>query len=126
MSIPWPGCGNETPHPAHQAASGHDCDGWTKEQQLIRHLITSVNEYVHEHYMPGEPLPDGLRLEMHPLVRRYLDTDPDLNYPGRSRPRDGWLPVPVKMTTDLAKDQWRLVIVTEEVLLEGKAADDPR
>lgn len=129
MNLPWPRCGNEKPHPAHPALTfgPPDCDGWTADQQLVRHLITSVNEYVREHYMPGEPPPDGLRLEMHPAIRRCIMMDRDLcagPWTGGELP--DWFPVPVKVTTDLAKNQWRLVIVTEEVLLEGKAADDPR
>jgi hypothetical protein len=124
VSVPWPRCGDETPHPAHpQSGFGMpDCPGWTKEQQLVRHLIFSVNEYVQEHYNPYGRLllPDGIRLEMHPAVRYALMRDLDLwERPGRETVLEDWFPVPVKVTTDLAKDQWRLVIVTEEVLMLG-------
>jgi len=126
MSIPWPRCGKEDPHPAHQAPAGHDCPGWTADQQLVRYLVTSVNEYVSEHYplrfFPDRhrALPEGLRLERHPSVRRMLMMDPDLLEPGWPQARGdgtGWFPCPVKVATDMPKGQWRLVIVTEEVLL---------
>jgi hypothetical protein len=120
VSIPWPRCGNEEPHPAHQGSTGHDCPGWRKEQQLVRHLVTSVNEYVHEHWMPGQRLPDGLRLEMHPAVRHLLHMDADLwERSGWETTAGDWFPVPVKVNPDLDKDGWRLVIVTEEVLMLG-------
>lgn len=133
MSIPWPRCGDEEPHPAHRGPAGHDCPGWTEEQQLIRHLVTSVNEYVREHYpLSGppyrRPLPDGLRLEMHHSLRRLLMTDPDLwERPGLETNVGDWFLVPVKVTTDLKADQWRLVIVTEKILMLGgrMPADGP-
>lgn len=92
------------------------------QQQVVRHLVTSVNEYVQEHYNPDGKLrlPDGLRLEMHPDVRRFLMIDPDLwERPGRESGLGDWFPVPVRVTTDLENGRWRLVVVTEEVLLEG-------
>jgi hypothetical protein len=131
VSIPWPRCGDEKPHPAHQPASGHDCPGWTVQQQVVRHLVTSVNEYVREHYPLGgppyrRPLPDGLRLEMHPDVRRALMRDPDLwELPGQASGLGDWFPAPVRVTTDLENGRWRLVIVTEEVLLDGRGTAEP-
>ena len=68
-------------------------------------------------------LPPGMRVEMHPLVRHVLMADPDLWEPGWPLARNdvtGWFPVPVKVTMDLGKGEWRLVIVTEEVLLAGE------
>jgi hypothetical protein len=121
MSLPYPRCGrNYEPHLSHYIGNGQECPGWTVDQKLVRDLITGVREYVREHYAPGEPCPDGLRVEMHPSVRRLLMTDPDLwERPGRECELDDWFPVPAKVTTDVPPGKWRLVIVTEEVLLEG-------
>jgi hypothetical protein len=125
VSIPWPRCGDEDPHPAHPGTGfgDLDCPGWTARQQLVRHLVISVREYMREHYWPVPP--PGLRLEMHPSVRQWLLMDADLlmegAWPGEEVGPDDFLPVPVKVNLDLKRDQWRLVIVTEEVLLGGKA-----
>jgi hypothetical protein len=124
VGIPYPRCGNELPHdphPAHTADfAAPDCPGWTAGQRTVRRLITGVREYTHEHYAPGEPYPEGLRVEMHPDVCHLLLRDGDL-WEGPSRKADvtDWLPVPVKITTDMKRGQWRLVIVTEEVRLDG-------
>lgn len=81
-----------------------------------------VREYVQEHYNSSGTklrLPDGLRLEVHPAVQRVLMTDPDLwERPGRETALDDFFPVPVRVDYEL-KRQWRLVIVTEEILLAG-------
>jgi hypothetical protein len=137
VSIPWPRCGNEDPHLAHPQPdfSAPDCPGWTKDQQVIRNLVIAVHEYVREHYPVSffphrhQELPEGLRLEMHPSVRRALMMDPDLLEPGWPQARDdvhGWFPVPVKVTTDVNPGRWRLVIVTEDVLLDGGGEAPPR
>ena len=84
-------------------------------------LITGVREYVRENYAPPREPPAGLRVEMHPSVRRLLMVDPDLwEPPVRERDETGFFPVPVRVTADLKPGAWRLVIVTEEVLLEGQ------
>lgn len=129
MPIPYPRCGVEDLHEPHLLAySEVQCPGWTAGQQLARSLITGVRKYMREHYpsMPGVPpeLPPGLRLEMHPSVRRVLMTDPDLWEPGGGAwdeaPDHFFAPAPVKVTMDIPAGTWRLVIVTEEVLLSGK------
>lgn len=124
MSVPWPRCGDNDPHPAHPALSADfsapGCPGWTVEQKAVRDLITGVREYVREHWTRSEPPPEGLRVEMHPDVRRLLMTDQDLwERPGWECGMEDWFPVPAKVTTDVKPGTWRLVIVTEEVLLEG-------
>lgn len=124
MSVPWPRCGNNDPHPTHPALSADfsapDCPGWTIEQKTVRDLITGVREYVSGHYAPPRERPEGLRVEMHPSVRRLLMTDPDLwGGPGWETSADDFLPVPARVTVDLKPGTWRLVIVTEDVLLEG-------
>jgi hypothetical protein len=125
MSVPWSRCGNYEPHERHYDTRDMDCPGWTARQQLVRHLVTSVREYMLEHYGYKPELPPGLRLEMHPSVRQWLMTDADLLTEGEWPPEEvrteDFLPVPVKVTLDLKRDQWRLVIITEEVLLGGKA-----
>lgn len=129
MSVPWPRCGDEKPHPAHQDSSGHGCPGWKAEQQLVRHLIMSVRKYVNENYSPVSTCPAGLRVEMQPAVQRMLMTDPDLwehlwERPGRETALDDFFPVPVRVDYEL-KQQWRLVIVTEKVLLAGTMPEKP-
>ena len=123
MSLPYARCGrNDEIHLEHYAGYGHHCPGWTAEQKLVRDLITGVREYVREHYAPREPLPAGLRVEMHPDVRRMLMVDLDLwERPGREREMGDWFPVPARVTTEMKPGTWRLVIVTEEVLLDGPA-----
>jgi hypothetical protein len=125
MNLPYPACGNEEPHGPHPQFTADfsvpDCPGWTAEQQAVRHLVTSVVSYVQCNYAPGDKRPDGLRLEMHPAIRQLLMVDPAL-WDGPGSQLEDWFPVPVKVTTDLGKDQWRLVIVTEDVLLSESTA----
>lgn len=131
MSLPYPRCGNDALHEKHpyqrgSAADWGDCPGWTAEQKLVRDMITGVREYVREHYLPGQPLPEGLRVEMHPDVRRLLMVDPDLwERPGRECELDNWLPVPTRVTTDMKPGTWRLVIVIEEVLMDASLPAAP-
>lgn len=125
MPLPWSRCGNYGPHDAHAGAGDVNCPGWTPHEQLVRDLITLVNEYLRERcpHLPGVPaeLPAGLRLEMHQSVRRYLMVNADLWEPGFGLSGDisEWFRVPVKVNPELSKNTWRLVIVTEEVLLDG-------
>lgn len=127
MGLPYPACGNGQPHAPHPQLTADfgapDCPGWTADQQAVRQVITSVRDYVREHYQPGDPLPDGLRLEMHPAVIRLLMMDQSLwEYPVREARPEDWFPVPVRATTDLGGVRWRLVIVTEELLLDSGTA----
>lgn len=129
MSLPWSRCGNYEPHDPHPARTIRegDCPGWTPHEQLVRTLITSVNEYLREHYGPfiqgWSRLPEGLRLEMHPGTRQWLLVNADLNGPGSYYGFDlDQFRVPVRVTTDVPEGSWRLVIVTEEVLLDDKTA----
>jgi hypothetical protein len=123
VSLPYPRCHDDTPHGPHPEISGlpgQDCPGWTAEQKTVHDLIAGVQAYVREHWNPREPRPEGLRVEMHPDVHRLLMRDPDLwNRPERESALEDWFPVPAKVTTDVAPGKWRLVIITEEVLLEG-------
>lgn len=79
-------------------------------------------------------LPVGLRMEMHPSVRQRLLTDVYLGRYGFGNTCDPFIGygytgdaelqeqfrVPVKITIDLPKDTWRLVIITEEVISAGE------
>ncbi|HEY2638930.1 MAG TPA: hypothetical protein VGI66_03475 [Streptosporangiaceae bacterium] len=70
------------------------------------------------------PLPEGLRLEMHPSVYNQIVRDPtlrDFTSSGRNPQEmlaERWQ-VPVRIAPELDRDTWRLVIVTEEVLMNG-------
>lgn len=121
MSLPYARCGrNDDVHLPHYAGYGHHCPGWTIGQKTVHDLIAGVQAYVREHWKPREPRPEGLRVEMHPDVRRLLMTDPDLwERPGRESDLEDWFPVPARATVDMKPGTWRLVIVTEDVLLEG-------
>lgn len=120
MSLPYPRCGEHEIHPAHHEDAARPCPGWTAEQKTVRDLVTGVRECVRENYGPGEPLPGGLRVEMHPSVYQMLMTDPDVwDEPDRAPVVTDFFPVLVRVTTDVKRGAWRLVIVAEEVLLEG-------
>jgi len=122
VPVPWSRCGNYEIHPAHPARSHHEdnCPGWDRADQVTRDLITKVHGYLGERYGPRMIFPEGLRLEMHPSVRRALMVCRDLWGPASfaGDPVDQF-PVPSKVTMDLPEDTWRLVIVQEEVLLTG-------
>lgn len=94
-------------------------------------LLIAVTEYLDEHYphwqTPWRALPDGLRMEMHPRVHYTLAADPD-TYHWPREPGDSFeelyrrtFRLPVKITPDLPEGTWRLVVVTEDVKLGGKA-----
>lgn len=82
----------------------------------------AVAEYLRENYAPLQPLPDGLRLEMHPEVYYTIFQDPATAAWGDISSQAGLkknFKVPVRVTTDVRAGTWRLVIVTEDVLLGG-------
>ena len=123
MPIPWSRCGNYELHDRHYDTHDRECFGWTQADQVARDLVTKVNEYLADRYGPFyRNVPAGLRLEMHPLARRYLMVSRDLWEPGFPHPSDiaEWFRVPVKVDMDLPSGSWRLVIVTEDVLLDSR------
>jgi hypothetical protein len=65
-------------------------------------------------------LPAGVRLEMHPMVYRHLLRDPRNTFGPWPEDLGKQLGVPVKITHELPDDSWRLAIVTEDVLTEGR------
>jgi hypothetical protein len=89
-------------------------------------LMYAINDKLTEKYGPlrwRKPV-EGLRLEMHPSTVHLLYRDEGLWGGGTfMEPVDTFFPrtfnVPCKVTTDVEKDHWRLVIVTEEVLMGG-------
>lgn len=97
-------------------------DRWPDEvvaaQYPAWHLLIAVRQALRGKYglEPWTALPAGLRLEIHPAVYYRLMRDPDA---AESRIGDvgSQIGVPVKVTTDLPHGAWRLVIITEEVLL---------
>lgn len=124
MSVPWSRCGSYELHPWHYDVRDRNCPGWTLSDSVTRELVTSVRQYLHDHY-PDDVYPAGLRVELHPAVSRLLMINPDLN-PARGASWEetmaGYVPVPLKVTAELPRDGWRLVVVTEEVLLSHPAA----
>ena len=84
-------------------------------------LLIAVREYLDERYRHWTfrvgALPEGLRLELHPAARNRLWRDEyTRHWP------DDWgtvFGVPVKAAPDLPDGTWRLVIITEDVLLGG-------
>ena len=122
MSVPWSRCGNYELHEPHHDQHGRDCPGWDLYDQVTRELITKVHEYLRENYADDSAFPAGLRLEMHPSVRRAMWLCQDLwdTYSaGLGKDPAERFPVPAKVTVDLPEGTWRLVIVEEEVLLTG-------
>lgn len=86
-----------------------------------RDIMTAVEEVLTERYGPPRQrvTPPGLRLEMHPSVRQWLlVSDDELLRHCRNLP-DELFAIPVLVTTHLPEGRWRLVIVTEEVILGG-------
>lgn len=89
----------------------------------LREVLEAVDNCLQDRYGPRVKgitppvLPAGLRLEMHPETFSLLRRDSEAFAYG-SRLEDKFQ-VPVKVTADLEPRTWRLVIVTEEVLLSG-------
>lgn len=100
---------------------GHGGPGGAPQTtSTARALMWAVTQYMNDAYGPVgvRRLPDGLRLEMHPLVLRHIMREPgSLGWP---EDLGGQFGVPVKVTHDLAEGHWRLAIVTEEELLGGR------
>jgi hypothetical protein len=86
----------------------------------IKDLIASIEQYLSDTYGPPQlrRLPPGLRLEIHPAVYRHIRCDPE-HYLWPEEMRDV-TKIPVKVTHEISTDTWRLVIVTEDVLLGGR------
>ncbi len=91
-----------------------------RQMSTARALMAAVAQYLTDNYGPVgmRHLPEGLRLELHPLVVRHIMREPgNLGWPDDlSRHFE----VPVKVTHDLADGHWRLVVVTEQELLGGR------
>jgi len=122
MPLPWSRCGNYEIHPAHPARNHHedDCPGWDKADQVTRDLFTKSSGYLAEHYGPQMIFPEGLRLEMHPSVRRAMMLCRDLwGASGITGDPIDHFQVPAKVTMDVPEGTWRLVIVTEDILITG-------
>lgn len=108
----------------------------------MREIELAIRECLHEKYGPfvsanwprswrlSSPMPEGLRVEMHPLVYRRFVQDQSM-WDISSITRDPlevlaerW-GVPVKINPEMDLGTWRLVIVTEEVLTGGGLPDAP-
>jgi hypothetical protein len=90
------------------------------------HMLITAERALRDRYAAGSPLsavtalPPGLRLEMHPAMYRLIMQDADGAKHGLGDVGSR-LGVPVRVTTEVGRNAWRLVIVTEEVLAEGQA-----
>lgn len=99
----------------------------TGNQVRPRDIMTAVEEVLTEKYGPPRlrTLPAGLRLEMHPGVALlFMASDDGLFRFARRIPEDLFT-VPVLVTMHIPEGSWRLVIVTEEVLLGGTTGISP-
>jgi hypothetical protein len=89
-------------------------------------LMYAIRDELTKRYGPfwGHSLPAGLRLEMHPSTVNLLYQDSELWEHGYTETIDTLIlrafSVPLKITLDVEEDHWRLVIVTENVLLGGR------
>jgi hypothetical protein len=97
----------------------------TPEPGPAKTLQHAVRAWLDDHYpywrtLP-QTLPDGLRLEMHPLVERLMWRDREVFTwgPPTVETLQSAFGVPVKVTTDLPDSTWRLAVVTEQVMLGG-------
>jgi hypothetical protein len=103
--------------------------------ELIRHVYRELTDRYGPSFMwdqPGHRPPEGLRVELHPSVYHLLLSDAELwkygfsGYStelGHGAELQSQFRVPVKITADLPRGTWRLVIVTEEVLSGGELPD---
>jgi hypothetical protein len=86
----------------------------------LKVLEATVAQYLTDTYGPfgSQHLPEGLRLEIHPMAYRHLLRCPDSGPWPEDLARH--FTIPVKVSDDLPTDTWRLVIITENVLLGGR------
>jgi hypothetical protein len=97
----------------------------SKTTESPRELIDNIGRYVKVWAGPDYPgkisPPEGLRLEMHPTVRIALlrDDTVSANLPFGNDPLSELFKIPVTVNADLPVGGWRLVIVTEDILLLG-------
>jgi len=94
------------------------------EEPTVRTLLLAIREklrelYGHEALKPQ--LPPGLRLEMHPDLFNRVLTDADLTYRSGNfiEPVQEYFGLPVKVVPELPRLGFRLVVITEELLLGG-------
>ncbi len=91
------------------------------EKTAVEALFAVVRQYAREHNPPFTPkpqLPEGIRLEMHPLVRYMIIRNMDYRDVFTDDLSDR-VDIPVKINTELPEYGWRLVIVTEDVINGG-------
>lgn len=90
-----------------------------------KELVQAIASKLTEEYGPpiSRRLPEGLRLEVHPSVRGMLYRDPDLWPHMEDIDPAEKFEVPVRLSIDLPPGGWRLVIVTEDVLMGGTVHD---
>lgn len=120
-----------TGSPAPRGMTATEADRWVKDNPA-KALYIAVRQALDDRYpfWAANPLalPEGLRVEMHPRAHYMLVRDPEINTWPRE-PGDSFeelyartFRIPVKITSDLPEGYWRLVVVTEDVLLGGRLA----
>ena len=83
--------------------------------------VTGWLDATYPFWRTSQPLPDGLRLEVHPAAYNALLQDPDgwRSWDGTPEGLGQAMPVPVRISRELPAHGWRLVVVTEDVKLGG-------
>ncbi len=119
-------CGDRKPHASHlDVHMNRDCPGLSMEEAAVTALIGLVEQYVRD-LGPFPVLPEGIRLEMHPSVRHAIMRHwmPDYrDFVSDGEPKPFPPQIPVKVTTDLERGAWRLVVVKEDVINGGVMPD---
>jgi hypothetical protein len=106
MTSPW------APVPSRQIES---------PRELIANILRYVKIWAGPDY-PGKVWPPpGLRLEMHTTVRIALLRDDTVsrNLPFGNDPLSELFHMPVRVNSDLPVGGWRLVVITEDIVLIG-------
>jgi hypothetical protein len=105
----------------------------------VRELVLTIKQYLNDHYgyVPrshhaltgrSNPLPEGLRLEIHPATHIAMWRDPwlaeQVRYTTAINPEQQWAemigcPLKVDRNSVIKPGGFRLVIVTEDLLLTG-------
>lgn len=107
----------------------------TTVEDEVRAMMVAVRSWLAEHYPlhvyeiereRHRPLPDGMRLQMHPSVaHRVRQIPPPVGNFENFLDLDAWkkrFEVPVEVTPALPEGMWRLITVTEDVHCGGQVS----
>jgi len=88
------------------------------ENQIVRDMAAVIVEWLDERYpkcIDGRrDVPDNILLQVHPSVAYAIRKNEILGFTDPVVPE-----IPIKITTDVPRDSWRLVTITEEVHIGG-------